>query len=157
MNRLQYLLFLSRPAICFPIARSAAEAPAITWGSDPVKPNETAPPGGWLRIFGKCLSLDKQRLSAVVLRTENGYFMMCEPGGTFHDRRGAAHWNDCEAAVRLRGKNFEMTDCDVCASGMGVFSFFAKSGVLVRENSFQDVAQPVADEGSRAPKTSHRP
>jgi hypothetical protein len=66
----------------------------------------------------------------------NGYFMMTEPGGTFHDRRGAAKWGDCEAAVRLRGKNFEMTDCDVYASGMGLGTFFAKSGVIARNRFF---------------------
>ena len=64
----------------------------------------------------------------------DGYFMMCEPGGTFHGRRGTGNWNDCEAAVRLRGKNFEMTDCDIVASGMGVCSFFAKSGVIARNH-----------------------
>jgi hypothetical protein len=62
--------------------------------------------------------------------------MMCEPGGKFRDRRGVGNWNDCEWAVRLRGKNCEMTDCDVYASGMGIFSFFAKSGVIARNRIF---------------------
>jgi hypothetical protein len=66
----------------------------------------------------------------------DGYFMMTEPGGTFHDRRGAADWNDCEEAVRFRGKNFEMTDCDIYASGMGILTFRAKSGVIARNHIF---------------------
>lgn len=171
--RFQDLLFISLLAICFPIATSAAEAPAITWGSDPVRPNETvllmgggldsggaelgrirdtasletskgvdatakrwqsilplqasplcakfvvpaewmlgiyacrfrsgsavsntillnspdpwwmlgdqgetASPGGWLRIFGKCLSLDKERPSAVVLATGSGARLPLHP------------------------------------------------------------------------------
>ena len=41
VNRFPVRLFLSLLAICLPIAAAAAEAPAITWASDPVRPNET--------------------------------------------------------------------------------------------------------------------
>ena len=63
----------------------------------------------------------------------NGYFMMCDPsGGEFHGRRGPAKWGSCEAAVRLRGKNVEMTDCDVYGCAMGLSSFMAKNGLIAR-------------------------
>jgi len=66
----------------------------------------------------------------------DGYFMMVNVSGKFHDRHGPSDWNDCQAAVRLRGKNFEVTDCDIVASGMGIFSFFAQCGVIAHNRVF---------------------
>jgi hypothetical protein len=58
--------------------------------------------------------------------------MMVDPSGKFRNRRGTTEWNQCEDAVRLRGKNFEVTDCDIYASGRAIDSFFAKAGVIAR-------------------------
>ena len=40
---------------------------------------ETASPGGWVRIFGKCLSLDKETPAYVLLRIENGADLLLKP------------------------------------------------------------------------------
>ena len=67
----------------------------------------------------------------------DGYFMMVEPAGRiFRDRKPPATWNSCEVAVRLHGKNFEVTDCDIYASGQPLFTFFAHVGLIARNRIF---------------------
>ena len=82
-------------------------------------------------VVGGSDQSDGMFLRRVRIRAD-GYFMMADPNGKFRNRRGTAEWNQCGDAVRLRGKNFEVTDCDIYASGRAIFSFFAHAGVIAR-------------------------
>ena len=62
----------------------------------------------------------------------NCYFGIEEAGKEFRKRRGPASHTECGAGVELRGKNFEVTDCDIYASNKGVRVNRAKTGIIAR-------------------------
>ncbi len=62
----------------------------------------------------------------------NCYFMIEEIGRPFRGRHGPPSHTECNAAVLLRGKNFEVSDCDIYASNYAVRVMNAKAGVVAR-------------------------
>ncbi len=62
----------------------------------------------------------------------NCYFMIERAGQEFRGHRGPAELHDCGAAVLLRGKNFEVSDCDIYASYYAIRIIKAKAGVIAR-------------------------
>ncbi len=60
----------------------------------------------------------------------NCYFMIEDASKEFRSRRGPASHRECGAAVMLRGRNFEITDCDIYASNYGVHIMKAKNGLI---------------------------
>jgi len=62
----------------------------------------------------------------------NCYFAIEEAGKEFRKRRGPSSHRECGAAVELRGRNFEVTDCDIYASNKGIRINRAKVGVVAR-------------------------
>ena len=62
----------------------------------------------------------------------NCFFMIEDVGKEFRGRHGPASHRDCGAAVLLRGRNFEITDCDIYASNKGLQSMKGKTGLVAR-------------------------
>jgi hypothetical protein len=62
----------------------------------------------------------------------NCYFAIEEASKEFRKRRGPASHTQCGAAVELRGRNFEVTDCDIYASNKGIRLNRAKVGLIAR-------------------------
>ena len=62
----------------------------------------------------------------------DSYFMIEEAGKEFRGRSGPAKPKECGAAVLLRGRNFEVSDCEIYASGIGVRILKAKTGQVAR-------------------------
>ena len=62
----------------------------------------------------------------------NCYFMIEDAGKEFRKRHGPASHKECGAAVLLRGRNFEVTDCDIYASNYALRILKAKTGVVAR-------------------------
>jgi hypothetical protein len=66
----------------------------------------------------------------------NCYFMIESIGKEFHGRKGPPAHNDCGAAVLIRARNFEITDCDIYASNLALRVHKGKFGLIAR-NRFQ--------------------
>ena len=62
----------------------------------------------------------------------NCFFMIEDVGKDFRKRHGPASHTQCGAAVLLRGKNFEITDCDLYASNKGLQIMKGKTGLVAR-------------------------
>ncbi|MEY2600124.1 MAG: hypothetical protein RLZZ142_2383 [Verrucomicrobiota bacterium] len=62
----------------------------------------------------------------------NCYFAIEEVHKEFRKRRGPESHMKCGAAVELKGKNFEVTDCDIYASNKGIRLLKAKTGIIAR-------------------------
>ena len=62
----------------------------------------------------------------------NCYFMIEDAGKDFRGRHGPASHKECGAAVLLRGRNFEITDCDIYASNYGLRIIKGKTGLIAR-------------------------
>lgn len=62
----------------------------------------------------------------------NCYFMIEKIGKEFRGRNGPASHNECGAAVWLKGRNFEVVDSDIYASGFGVLVSGGENGVIAR-------------------------
>ncbi len=62
----------------------------------------------------------------------NCFFMIEDVGKDFRKRHGPASHTQCGAAVLLRGKNFEVTDCDIYASNKGLQVMKGKTGLVAR-------------------------
>lgn len=60
----------------------------------------------------------------------NCFFMIEDVGKEFRKRQGPASHKTCGAAVQLRGKNFEITGCDLYASNYGLRILKAKTGLI---------------------------
>jgi len=62
----------------------------------------------------------------------NSYFMMEEQNKEFRGRHGPLNRDGMGAAVLLRGRNYEITDCDIYGSGYSVRLLMAKTGIIAR-------------------------
>lgn len=62
----------------------------------------------------------------------NCFFMIEDLRKEFRGRKPPASHNDCGAAVMVRARNFEITDCDIYASNVALRVFFAKHGLVAR-------------------------
>ena len=60
----------------------------------------------------------------------NCFFMIEDVGKEFRGHHGPASHRDCGAAVLLRGRNFEVTDCDIYASNKGLQIMKGKTGLV---------------------------
>jgi len=65
----------------------------------------------------------------------NCYFMIERPGEPFRNRSGPKSNRDIGAGIAVRGKNFEIRDCDVLASDIALFVRDARQG-RVTGNTF---------------------
>lgn len=81
------------------------------------------------------------RMHRVLIRA-NAFFMLGEPGATFRGRKAPQKTNEGRC-IRVTSPNFQITECDVFASGTALFlnpwGFRAASGPwygLVRDNRF---------------------
>jgi hypothetical protein len=66
----------------------------------------------------------------------NCFFMIEDLRKGFRGRNPPASHNDCGAAVMVRARNFEITDCDLYASNVALRVFHGKFGVVAR-NRFE--------------------
>jgi len=66
----------------------------------------------------------------------NCFFMIEDLRKGFRGRNPPASHNDCGAAVMVRARNFEITDCDIYASNVALRVFHGKYGLVAR-NRFQ--------------------
>ncbi len=66
----------------------------------------------------------------------NCYFMIENAGKEFRGRKGPVSHTECGAAIMVRARNFEITDCDIYASNVALRVFRAKHGLVAR-NRFQ--------------------
>lgn len=74
-----------------------------------------------------------QRFFAHQVRVRaNCFFMIEDVGKEFRKRRGPASHKECGAAILLRGRNFEITDCDIYASNYAVRMLKARQGLIAR-------------------------
>ena len=62
----------------------------------------------------------------------NCFFMIEYAGKDTRGRRAPAAHQECGAAVQLKGRNFEVTDCDIYASNYAIHVARAKVGVIAR-------------------------
>lgn len=62
----------------------------------------------------------------------NCYFMLEHAGQEFRGRHGPADHQQCGAAILLRGRNFEVSDCDIYASNCALRIARAKVGLVAR-------------------------
>lgn len=62
----------------------------------------------------------------------NCFFMIEDVGKEFRGRHGPGSHRECGAAVLLRGRNFEITDCDIYASNKGLQITKGKTGLVAR-------------------------
>ena len=62
----------------------------------------------------------------------NCYFMIEDARKESRGRKGPASHRECGSAVWLRGRNFEVTDCDIYASNYALHIDKAKAGVVAR-------------------------
>jgi len=60
----------------------------------------------------------------------NCYFMIEDARKEFRGRRGPPSHTECGAALSVEGKNFEITACDVYASGYALYTRNAKDGLV---------------------------
>lgn len=74
----------------------------------------------------RCFFLRKVRIRA------NCYFMIETPEKEFRGRKGPASHLECGAGVWARGRNFEITGCDIYTSGYAVMVSGAQYGVIAR-------------------------
>lgn len=76
---------------------------------------------------------DSRRFFARRVRVRaNCFFMIEDVGKEFRGRRGPASHKECGAAFLLRGRNFEITDCDIYASNYGLFLRGGQCGLVAR-------------------------
>ncbi|MEI6712547.1 MAG: glycosyl hydrolase family 28-related protein [Verrucomicrobiota bacterium] len=79
---------------------------------------------------------DNAKSESVALRRvrirANCYFAIEDVAKEFRKRRGPASHMECGAAVELRGRNVEVTDCDIYASNKGIRINRAKTGIVAR-------------------------
>ncbi len=66
----------------------------------------------------------------------NCYFMIEDSAKEFRGRHGPASHTNCGAAVMVRARNFEITDCDIYASNLALRVHKGKFGLIAR-NRFQ--------------------
>ena len=62
----------------------------------------------------------------------NVYFMFEEPGTPYRGKQTPATHRKCGSAIQLRGKNFEVTDCDIYASNYALNGLHMKCGLVAR-------------------------
>jgi hypothetical protein len=62
----------------------------------------------------------------------NCYFMIEDARKESRGRKGPASHRECGSAVWLRGRNFEVTDCDIYASNYALHIDKAKAGLIAR-------------------------
>lgn len=62
----------------------------------------------------------------------NCYFMIEDAAKEFRGRKGPASHLSAGHAIMLRGRNFEVTDCDIYTSNIALYLYFAKCGVIAR-------------------------
>ena len=62
----------------------------------------------------------------------DSYFRMQTPGVPFRERKGPANTDDIGAGVLIRGKNFDVTDCDIYDNGYCVRGLMGKVGIIAR-------------------------
>ena len=72
------------------------------------------------------LTLKKVRIRA------NCFFLIEDIGKEFRERHGPNSHTNCGAALMLRGRNFEVSDCDIYASNYALHIMKAKVGVITR-------------------------
>lgn len=66
----------------------------------------------------------------------NCYFMIEDARKEFRGRKGPASHTECGAAVMVRARNFEITDCDIYASNLALRVYKGKYGLIAR-NRFE--------------------
>jgi len=62
----------------------------------------------------------------------NSYFMIEAVGKNFHERHGPPSHLDAGAAVLIKGRNFEVTDCDIYATHYALRILKGKTGIIAR-------------------------
>ncbi|MDD2600918.1 MAG: glycosyl hydrolase family 28-related protein [Kiritimatiellae bacterium] len=62
----------------------------------------------------------------------NAYFMVEDRGKEFRGHKGPATHRACGEVIMLRGKNFEVTECDIYATHTGIRVFHGKTGIIAR-------------------------
>ena len=62
----------------------------------------------------------------------NCFFMIEDLRSSFRGRKPPASHRDCGAAIQMRGRNFEITDCDIYASNYALHIWRAKHGLIAR-------------------------
>jgi len=62
----------------------------------------------------------------------NVYFMFEEPGTPYRGKQTPATHRKCGSAIQLRGRNFEITDCDIYASNYAFSGLRAQCGLVAR-------------------------
>lgn len=82
-------------------------------------------------VIGQSTDSTRVFLHKVRIRA-NCYFMIQEVGKDRLNRHAPASHQECGAAVILRGKNFEVTDCDIYASNYALWIMNAKTGLVAR-------------------------
>ena len=62
----------------------------------------------------------------------NSYFMIEAVGKDFHERHGPPSHLDAGAAILVKGRNFEITDCDIYATNYALRILKGKTGIVAR-------------------------
>lgn len=62
----------------------------------------------------------------------NCFFMIEDLRSSFRGRKPPASHRDCGSAIQMRGRNFEITDCDIYASNYALHIWKAKNGLIAR-------------------------
>lgn len=62
----------------------------------------------------------------------NCFFMIEDVGKDFRKRHGPVSHTKCGAALLMRGRNFDITDCDIYASNYGLFIRGGQIGLVAR-------------------------